>query len=330
MSVMMGARTSLLAAGIGLLGSVVAVAAPPPVTPGAAAQGPEPPGRLERMPVDGQIPPIVVPPESDALDPLARRAKAREYERRIRKIAFQHLRSRVPEVRAEGVAELLKLTDPIAFEPMIEVLGDHKDDSIRLLVLDHLAAHGEPGQVALAKLAITTDDPAFANEVSSRIQKPAAPAVLAVLDQALRSPNHQVAANAGTLAGALHALETIPLLINAQVAQTPRGTQGDIAWIAVQKQTVYVQSLNAVVGDASGAFQPVPAVLTEGFVFRVQDAVVVIYRAAVNHALVTLTTDDYGQPTADLGYDRLAWIDWYNQKYVPYKNEQAIIAELAR
>jgi len=316
---------------VGLV-SAAAVGAPPPGAPGAtdAPESPAAPERLKPLAVDEPIPPIVVLPKADVPDPLARRAKAREYEQRIRKIAFQHLRSRVPEVRAEGVAQLLELTDPVAFEPLIEVLGDHEDDTVRLLVLDHLASQGDEGQVALARLAVTTEDSAFRDETIGRIATPPSPPVLAVLDEALRSSNHQVAANAGTLAGALHALETIPLLINAQVAQTPRGTRGDLAWIAVQKQTVYVQSLNAVVGSASGAFQPVPAVLTEGFVFRVQDAVVVIYRAAVNHALVTLTTDDYGQPTADLGYDRLAWIDWYNKKYVPFKNEQAIIAELAQ
>ncbi len=125
-------------------------------------------------------------------------------------------------------------------------------------------------------------------------------------------------------------LEAIPLLIATQVTQTPRDQTGDLAWIAVQKQTVYVQRLDAVAGNAAGAYQPVLGVLTEGFVFRVQDAVVVIYNASVHNALVALTSSDWGQSTADLGYDRTAWIDWYNTQYLPYKNEQAIIDELAR
>ena len=46
--------------------------------------------------------------------------------------------------------------------------------------------------------------------------------------------------------------------------------------------------------------------------------------------LVSMTTNDWGQSTAEFAYDEAAWTDWYNNVYVPYKREQAIIDELAR
>jgi hypothetical protein len=36
-----------------------------------------------------------------------------------------------------------------------------------------------------------------------------------------------------------------------------------------------------------------------------------------------MTTHDWGQPTEYLSYNIRAWWDWYNNQYVPFKNEQA-------
>ena len=45
--------------------------------------------------------------------------------------------------------------------------------------------------------------------------------------------------------------------------------------------------------------------------------------------LVGVTSEDWGHDTAGMGYDIRQWWAWYNEQYVPFKNEQAREAGLA-
>jgi hypothetical protein len=137
-----------------------------------------------------------------------------------------------------------------------------------------------------------------------------------------------VANNAGIVASAVNALETIPLLIFAQATRDEVQQTGDLAWIAINTQQAYVANVQPVVGDGAAAFQPILGRISEGIVLRVMDAVVVVYRTDIHHALTTMTSRDWGQPTEPFGYDMNAWWQWYNSVYVPFKNEQARQAAL--
>lgn len=287
------------------------------------------PKLLEPIPARGEVPPLV---KRDELPPegyLRQRAEVREYRRQIRRIRYLHFRpGGRARLRAEGIEQIREFTDPAAFRLLITELGKEKDD-VRLAVLDHLAAQGEAGQPALAWTAIYDTDPAIRNEATLRLTTPAEEGVLAVLDEALRSRTHAVANRAGGMAGTLGVLDTIPLLIFGQVTTDRVENQGDLAWIAVQTQTAYVQRLEAVTGSGSGAYQPVMGVVNEGSVLRIMDAVAYFYRTEVHRVLVSMTTADWGSSTEELGYDLLAWWHWYNEEYVPYKNEQILVEHLA-
>jgi hypothetical protein len=253
----------------------------------------------------------------------------RQYAKQIRVIRYKYLgRKKVESIRAEGIEQLREFTDPAAFRPLIEELAREADD-VRLAMLDHFAEQGDTGQAALAWVAIHDRDAAIRDEAARRMSTPAPGAVLMVLDASLRSTKHAVANNAGMLAGTLGALETIPLLIFAQAASQTVGNSGDLAWIAIQTQTAYVQNLQPVVGSGAGAFEPVIGVVSEGTILRVVDAVAIIYRTAVHSSLVAMTTEDWGQSTEYLGYNMPAWWEWYNTHYVPFKNDQARRAALA-
>jgi hypothetical protein len=161
---------------------------------------------------------------------------------------------------------------------------------------------------------------------------PADEPVKYLLNKALRTEDHEVMCAAATVAGALSVTSAIPLLIFGQAAVSGGDGgegQGDLAWIAIQTQQAYVQSLVPVVGDSSAAFQPVIGIVSSGVVMRVVDAVVIEYRTPVHDALVAMTTHDWGQSTAHLSYNVQAWWDWYNDEYVPFKNEQARKAALS-
>jgi hypothetical protein len=263
---------------------------------------------------------------------IKQRAAARGYAKQIRAIRHKHFGDvKVESIRKAGIELLREFTDPAAFAPMIEELKREKDD-VRLAVLDHFAQHDDEGQAALAYVAIYDENPAMRNEAMRRMVSPAPEPVRYVLNAALRSDKDQVANAAAQLAGTLHVIETIPLLIFAQATATQANGQGegDLAWIAITTQRAFVAGLQPVVGDASGAFQPIMGVVSDGVVLRVMDAVVICYRTEVHEVLVNMTTNDWGQPTEPMGYNIRAWWDWFNQTYVPYKREQATEAAAAQ
>ncbi len=286
-------------------------------------------GILSPIPDRGGVPPIVDMLTHPSDGQLALRARSRQFTQQIRAIRHEYLgKIKIPPIRAQGLAELREFTDPAAFMPLIRELTGEADD-VRLGLLDHFATLGDDAQAALGWLAIYDHDLAIRHEALTRMVSPAGLPVLNVLDQALRHHRHEIANNAGFVAGALNALQTIPLLIFAQATADPVDSQGDLAWIAIQTQTAYVQRIEAVVGSGAGGFRPILGIITEGVILRVVDAVAINYRTEINRSLVAMTTNDWGQSTEYLGYDMSRWRTWYNEDYLPWKREQARLARLA-
>ncbi len=284
-----------------------------------------PQGLLSPIPDHGAVPPMVEPAARSGDEELAFRRQSRKLATQIRRIRHEYLGdTRADDLRARGIDELRRLTDPAAFIPLIEELASQKDD-VLLAVLDHLAAQGDDGQAALAWAAIFHENEAVRHEAQRRMVSPASAPALRVLDTGLRSNRHDIANHAGTLAGSLRALEAIPLLIFAQVTADPFERKGDLAWIAVATQRAFVAGLEPVVGSGAGAFRPIPGIVQEGAILRIVDAVVIFYRTEVHRSLVLMTTDEWGQSTAHLGYDPREWWVWYNEHYVPAKNVEAAL-----
>ena len=285
--------------------------------------------QLPKLPDKGQIPPTPKKAGKPADGEIAFGAKQRNYRKQIQAIRHKHFgKMRVAKVRQQGIDQILEFTDPAAYEPLINELVKEADD-VRLALLDHFSQQGDDGQGALAWIAVYEKDPAIRNESMMRLVSPATGPVLNVLDQALRSRNDHIATNAGALAGALNALETIPLLIFAQAASSPVNSRGDLAWMAIETQIAFTQGLEPVVGDGSAGFRPIIGVISDGFVLRIVDAVAISYRTQIHISLVAMTTHDWGQSTEYLGYDMGQWREWYNTEYIPFKNEQAELAKLA-
>jgi hypothetical protein len=308
-------------AALGLL--LAAGAGPEPVAPGQGG------GILAPIPDRGAVPPIVAPAPRPPEAERAYRARVRQCAKHIRRIRHEYLgKIKVPGLREEGIAELRKLQDPAAFGPLVEELRREQDD-VRLAVLDHLAGRGDQGQAALARVAIYDQNPEIRRKAVQRLVAPASKPVLRVLDEGLRSPVHDIANNAGIVAGATFALESIPLLIFAQATEDPVENEGDLAWIAVGTQRAFVAGIEPVVGEGAGAFRPIPGILQEGVILRVVDAVAIFYRTEIHYVLVRMTTADWGQPTDHLAYDMKAWWHWYNDEYVPFKNRQLAEARMA-
>jgi hypothetical protein len=304
------------------VGAIHARAAAPP--PGATAneRSPElsrvrvPEILLQPLPSKGGVPRMAPP-----LGPPPSPERLAEFEARVRALKGAHFGHQPPAARRAGIERLREFTDPAAFGPLWAGLERERDD-VRLAVLDHFARQGAQGQEALARVAIASREGAIRAEATRRIERPPHARVLAVLDEGLRSTEHETVNNAGLLAGAVHAIEAIPALIFAQYAQDTVRAQGDLAWIAIGTTRSYVANVIPVTGDNSGAFQPVIGQIREGVVMRVADCVATTYRADVHNSLLAMASFDTGEDLARIGWDMRAWWRWFNDEYVPFKRRE--------
>lgn len=263
---------------------------------------------------------------------------AQEAIRRIRREHFGAVRS--AERRAEGIKKLSEFRSLDAMQVMYEELRRENVDVINGM-FDHFATRGADGLAAFTWIAIHDGSEKLRAAARARIPRverpldrpPSTPKAIAnVITSALFSSDTVAANRAGSLAGGIGAIDLIPSLINAQSAESERtDQQGDLGWIAIQTQKSYVANLIPVVGDNSGAFQPVIGVIGEGSLLRVMDAVVITYRTEVHYALVDMTSAEWGRSTQQFAYDRRAWADWYNHEYRPLLEERdAEYARIAR
>ncbi len=278
--------------------------------------------------------PVVVAPDPD--DPavraeMIRRGDRLRLEREIKQIRFQHFgRMRDEEKRAAGIDKLKTITDPIVFQSMIELLEDEADD-VQYGLVRHFADLKNPsGDAALSWMALRHKQESARDLAEDALLErvhvmdgKVPDTVRRLVEASIRSNVHAHAGAGAHLAHKLQLFELVPTLIVSQVAQQRRGEQGDLAYIAIATQRAFVADLQPVVGDNAVGFDPEIGVVSEGVVLRVRDAVIQVYRYDVHNALVGMTTEDWGESTADMGFDVKKWRQWYLEEYRPYKVAQA-------
>jgi hypothetical protein len=280
-----------------------------------------PPSLLRPLPSSGAVPMAVDPSilqPSDGSD-------GQSYERSAKDFIRTRFGSRRGLIRSTNLQQFSQWTVPASWQALWDAMQEQQDD-VKLAFLDHLTTQGDIGEAMLAKIAIKSNDSAIRHEATRRIRRPACDAVVAVIDLGLRDKRHVVANQAGLLAGKVDAFAVIPSLIFAQATADEKKNDGDLAWIAIGSQISYVANVQAVVGDGAAAFTPVIGNLQTGVLMRVQDAMVYNYRSDAHQSLVTLTTRDFGQSTADMGWDIKRWWRWFNEVYVPFKQARAAAA----
>ncbi|MEO0715674.1 MAG: hypothetical protein AAFY58_01645 [Planctomycetota bacterium] len=252
-----------------------------------------------------------------------RAARRREiaFERDLRRINGQHFRTRDVERRQIGLAKLGKFTEPWQYAPLLHVLGNAGDDVARTLT-QHLADQdNDDARAVLAWAAIHSNVEILAEHATDELvrgQKPIGRPALGVIAASIAEGDTETTTRAALLTESLALIELIPLLIEAQVGSTqPTRRRGDNAWIMVGTQTAYVADLTPVVSDSAVAFDPQIAVITEGTLLRVNDAVVVTVRSEVHGVLFRMTSSMLGRPTNTLGYDVPVWRTLWADELAP-------------
>jgi hypothetical protein len=270
---------------------------------------------------------LAIDPSDPRLDEFkAMRRKQMEYEKRIRKVRFDHLRaSNRPDVRARGLATLNDLTDPAAYTPLVELLSDQGSDVNQWLVGHFSSIKTDRADATLAWLAVNSRDPELASDAARALVGRVAeagvisPRVQEVVRLALQAHADRVVVAGAGLAEALGLWQMIPLLINAQVSQGSSGDrQGPLAWILVGEQTAFVADLTPIVAPGAVAFDPQLATITTGTLLVIHDAVVTTVRFEVAQTLHRMTAAHLGSDTSRLGFDPGAWKRWYEEVFIPW------------
>lgn len=194
------------------------------------------------------------------------------------------------------------------------------DGEVRLRLFKRLAAC-DPGQRTLVEFAVR-DEGAVRGDALASLREPLSPQALAAVHGFLASDRELHINRAAMIGSAYAPALLIPELIQAQTAP-PRRTRGDEAWIALGKSVTYIGGLIPVVGDGSGAFQPVPATIFEGTVFRISDSVVTVYRTEVHGALIAAVERTTGEPAPAFGFDQQRWAAWHRDEYPALAAQQS-------
>ncbi|MFN5496498.1 MAG: hypothetical protein ACK5C3_07975, partial [bacterium] len=264
-----------------------------------------------------------------ARDHAARRVL--DSERDIRREALRELgrrgftvdsRNGVTAERTAALELIAALRHPAELADAVEVLSGEgfredliaAESDVRTALFRALASEPSFGQPRLVLFGVGRNE-AVAAAARDALPARLSPPALNAVRIALAGPREQTINQAAMIAGAHPAGSLIPSLIQAQFEEAEPPQQGDEAWIAIGKSTAYVAGLVPVVGNGSGAFQPIPGVVYEGSVLRIMESAVTIYRTEVHQALAVTIERTTGQPAPPFGFDRDRWIAWYQNEY---------------
>jgi len=225
------------------------------------------------------------------------------------------------ESRAQALETLRSLRGPIELgEALVALEGNAntpdllaRDREARRALLLALAEDEPFGQPALVRLGVTAAEK-VRNDALAALPPRISPDAEREVAHHLAGDRELFVNRAAGIAGAHAGAGLIPSLIAAQ-STPPRQKRGDEAWIALGKSTSYIAGAVPVVGDASGAFQPIPGTIFEGSVLRIMESVVVIYRTEVYYSLRRVVERETGQPAPPFGWDQRLWTRWYEQDF---------------
>jgi hypothetical protein len=248
------------------------------------------------------------------------------YERAMRNLRDEGLdtpsKNGITAARRRALETIEALGSPLELRAAIRVLeGEGMDGDlvqgefdVRKALFTALAREATVGHAELVRYAITGDG-AVALLAQDSLPDQLSAQALAVVERGLRSSRELHINRAAMIASAHAAAALIPALIDAQFEERSTEGRGDEAWIAIGQRTAYIAGYVPVLGDGSGALQPIPGILYEGSLLRIMESAVTIYRTEVHRSLAMVIERTTGEPAPPLGFDRDQWLAWYQRDY---------------
>lgn len=260
-----------------------------------------------------------------------REARQRELslQKELKKIRFQHFRTKRTEERQEGLIKLKAYADPKNFETLVKFFEPEGEDVV-VWMLDVFAdATCHEGDTCIAWLSVYGREKSTREQASRRVARrmrelgELPEGMGMAIYSGLRSGESTPMSAAANLVDQFDIISAIPWLISAQVGSRggagggsiDRGSSGDLAWIAVGTQQAFVSDLTPVVGPNAVAFDPQLDVVTSGTVLRISDAVVYEYHYEIHVPLTRLTSRLTDTDTSPLGWDAEKWTRWYTKEF---------------
>ncbi|MFZ4574322.1 MAG: hypothetical protein ACOYN0_07975, partial [Phycisphaerales bacterium] len=264
-------------------------------------------------------------PDSPAMRAYAERRRVQiALEKQIKKVRSQHFKPNAgTETVQEGIAKLQDFKDPVNFQTLVELLGEHTPESAAAVLDIFRLAKSHEGDACISWLAVYAKKPQFrtlANErLDARVKElgrlPDATGM--VVYSGLRSSKEHARGAAADLADAHDMISAIPWMIASQVSgggagvgSADRGRDSDLAWIAIGTQQAFVSDLTPVVGPFAVAYDPQLDVVTSGTVLRIQNSIVYEYHYEIFGPLSRLTSRLTGTDTRRFGWNTKEWNNW--------------------
>jgi len=195
---------------------------------------------------------------------------------------------------AEAIAELAKLEDPAAIEPLIELLGSEKSEEWRFIYLNALGNIRSPqASRAICDFAVTQENPTFREHCISRLKMDYVDrraATQYLTSRYLKSDNNDIVNRAGFVIGELESFSAVGPLIDALVTEHIVDNP-----LAKDPGSISPTFSNQGNGFSTGSSVPKKLKLTQ-------------HNHAVADALRRITK-------ADFEFDEASWKHWFAQQH---------------
>ncbi|MDD4890926.1 MAG: HEAT repeat domain-containing protein, partial [Phycisphaerae bacterium] len=221
-----------------------------------------------------------------------------EWVKRIRTIRGQYLISSNRPMFQQGAQMLLAIRDPLAVEPMMQLLKDGPAEQRRLLATAIGEFYVSAATMGLLEGAVLDDDETVRKTALGQLSRRTDPRIADYLLKSLQSEDDDVMRNSAAALGYLRVVEAVPALIAELTNKEFRRVRTE----------PLVQTLRRNFIDEYGQLRMMTIRRTyqDPFAPTYKNVTVTVYRTEVQEALIAITGENFG-------FDADAWSAWYRR-----------------
>ena len=219
-----------------------------------------------------------------------------EWYKRIRSIRVNYLTGSSRDQFSQGAEMLLAIRDPLAVEPMIQLLANGSAEQRKLLIAAIADFRTSSATMALLEASVLDNDAEVRRLATAALATRSDPRIATTLLRWLASDDEDVVRNAAGAIGRMKIVDAVPALARELTGKDSRRVP-----VATMVPTVRGYFI-----DATGQWQPITwgRRATDPFGPAYKTVAVTVYRTAVQEALIAITGENHG-------FDSDAWLDWY-------------------
>ncbi|MGL4464798.1 MAG: HEAT repeat domain-containing protein, partial [Planctomycetia bacterium] len=236
----------------------------------------------------------------------ARKERQQEYYRVVR-TAMKGLRQDRADRREESLKALQRLDDPLAVEPLLEVLGAKGEPGERRLMVDLLTAIETPESTdGLLKTAVSDADPDNRAAAAEALTPRKTPELVGRTVRWLRSVKNDEVRSAAVVLEAIGDETAVPALVDALITKHEQvltiADQNRLGMGRAQKLTQTIIQPDGTIRKYRNPLAGTPG--PQGPITITEEK----RNDEVRAALMKITGQDFG-------YDKTGWLTWMRREY---------------